>query len=308
MYIGQHRFNKPMLDKKYKGSGRRLKLAYAKYGIENFSTKILEWVRNNEELNEREIYWIDALNTFKSEEHYNERSGGVGIGEYSKEMRRIRSERVRGELNPMYGKHHTPETIARLREISLNPSEEARQKMSIASLRYFNECGGRAEMSKRSKAYWNSTEGEARKQQQSIKMSGENNFFFGKHLNGELNPMYGKHLSEKQKKVISARQSRAVVQMSLDFKLIKVWNSIRQASINTKTNESQISECCRHRSYSSNGYRWEYQKFYESEDFNMTYVNNFFERERQRKIEHKLKISGANNPNSKIRKLKIQEN
>lgn len=44
----------------------------------------------------------------------------------------------------------------------------------------------------------------------SIRMSGENNFFYGKRFFGADNHMYGKHLSNKQRKVISALAKKRV--------------------------------------------------------------------------------------------------
>jgi hypothetical protein len=36
IYIGKHQFDKPYIDKNYKGSGSALLEAYKKYGIDNF--------------------------------------------------------------------------------------------------------------------------------------------------------------------------------------------------------------------------------------------------------------------------------
>lgn len=95
-YVGKHRQSEPKLDTGYHGSGRRLWRAYRKYGKENFSMEILEWVSgSNKELNEHEIFWIDMLKTFVNHYDYNETPGGEGQS----------TETMTGDKNPMYGNH-----------------------------------------------------------------------------------------------------------------------------------------------------------------------------------------------------------
>ena len=45
----------------YLGSGKLLKQAVSKYGKENFTKETLEHCNTIEQLNEREIYWINKL-------------------------------------------------------------------------------------------------------------------------------------------------------------------------------------------------------------------------------------------------------
>lgn len=75
-YIGQDSKN----DSNYLGSGSLIKKAIKKYGRENFKKEILEHCQTKEELNKREIYWIEKLNTI--EEGYNITTGGEGTVGY----------------------------------------------------------------------------------------------------------------------------------------------------------------------------------------------------------------------------------
>ena len=122
-YIGQY---SGLLFDKYFGSGKLIKLAIKKYGLENFSKTILEECSNKDELNEKEIFWINKLKTI--ENGYNLTEGGTGgdLSEFIKydenwvenqrlstkkywdnisdDERKIRSENVSGEKNGMHGK------------------------------------------------------------------------------------------------------------------------------------------------------------------------------------------------------------
>jgi len=110
----------------YFGSGKLIKYAIKKYGIDNFEKIILDECFNKEELNEKEIFWIDKKQTIKS--GYNLTKGGTGgdlsnFIDYNKEWiakqikntkhywanlnedeRKWRSDIVSGEKNGMYGK------------------------------------------------------------------------------------------------------------------------------------------------------------------------------------------------------------
>lgn len=79
-YIGQHKYtdeNNPM--GQYKGSGKLLKLAYKKYGEENFETEILyKRIRDQETVDAMEIW---AIAKYKPE--YNIAKGGTGGDTFS---------------------------------------------------------------------------------------------------------------------------------------------------------------------------------------------------------------------------------
>lgn len=123
LYIGQHSSNELG---SYWGSGKLIKRAIEKYGIENFKRTILEKCSNKNELNEREKYWInekDSINT-----GYNLTEGGTGgdnsifinyseewkndqsvrtkkyWDSLSDESRKERSDKVSGENNGMFGR------------------------------------------------------------------------------------------------------------------------------------------------------------------------------------------------------------
>ena len=78
--------------------------AMRKYGFENFSWEIIDTATTKEELSEKERYWIKYYDCFDNKDKgYNSTSGGETCYELTEEQRRERSERVKGEKNPMYG-------------------------------------------------------------------------------------------------------------------------------------------------------------------------------------------------------------
>lgn len=74
-YIGKHETDN--INDSYFGSGLILKSAIKMYGKNNFKKEIIEYCESVEELNVREIYWIEKLNSF-SPNGYNINSGGKG--------------------------------------------------------------------------------------------------------------------------------------------------------------------------------------------------------------------------------------
>ena len=75
-YIGQHTTSN--MDDGYMGSGKLLQRAIDKYGVDNFSRKILAYASTKEELNELEKYYINKFNAIKSDRYYNIAEGGEG--------------------------------------------------------------------------------------------------------------------------------------------------------------------------------------------------------------------------------------
>lgn len=70
-------------DPNYMGSGKLLKQAYAKYGLENFVKEVLESCSSSDELNLREQHWIATTNAINDPMSYNLADGGSG-GDLSK--------------------------------------------------------------------------------------------------------------------------------------------------------------------------------------------------------------------------------
>lgn len=74
IYIGQDTLNDPA----YMGSGKLFIKAIKKYGKKNFKKEIIEICSCVEELNEREIYWIQYYNSTDHKIGYNISTGGLG--------------------------------------------------------------------------------------------------------------------------------------------------------------------------------------------------------------------------------------
>lgn len=74
IYVGQHKSNE--FDNTYYGSGVIITKLLNKYGTERFSCELLESCQSEDELNQKEIYWIDKLNCLDKNIGYNLASGG----------------------------------------------------------------------------------------------------------------------------------------------------------------------------------------------------------------------------------------
>jgi len=169
IYIGRYNGN----DSSYLGSGMCFKRAVKRYGRKNFVKEILEDnIESHEELNEREMYWIALFNANDPTIGYNLTKGGDGAFGYkhTQEWKDGLSERVKGEKHPLFGKHHSPKTRAKMSEAKigkyvgvnspnygLQRSQETRDKISKGRIG---------------------------------KYTGENNPFYGRC--GEKNPNFGK--------------------------------------------------------------------------------------------------------------------
>ena len=98
IYIGQHKYDKQEIDKSYLGSGKLLLEAIKKYGRNNFDCEILDWCETQQDLNDKEIYYIKLFQSKAIFGNYNLSDGGF-------------VPRLSGELNGNYG-HHRPHTEA----------------------------------------------------------------------------------------------------------------------------------------------------------------------------------------------------
>ena len=121
-YVGQTKYdiNKRFREHKHSSMTKKTYLynAMRKYGIENFSIEEIDNANSLDELNKKEIYWINKLNT-KIPNGYNLVDGGDGIigFHHSIKTKKIIQEKSKNNRNAL-GKH--------------NISDEGRTNMVLA--------------------------------------------------------------------------------------------------------------------------------------------------------------------------------
>lgn len=95
--------------------------AIRKYGWDNFKWEIIDETEDDNELNEKETYWIEELKSNIQKLGYNMSNGGEGNA-------------LIGERNPMYGKTHSDKTKKKMSDKlkGKTHSEESRKKIGEA--------------------------------------------------------------------------------------------------------------------------------------------------------------------------------
>lgn len=119
MYIGKKIFASNW--RTYLGSGIGLKKAIQKYGKDNFNRIIIDLAKTKEELNKKEIFYIDKFNAILSSNFYNMAKGGIGGDTYSgkskEEIETIKKKLgFKKEKHHMFGKHTSDEVKKKIIE------------------------------------------------------------------------------------------------------------------------------------------------------------------------------------------------
>ena len=207
--------------------------AIRKYGIKNFKLEILHFAQSKEELNYFEIFYIKYYNSYaKYELGYNVASGGHNgnpfAGKTEQEMNEIFNDEWRKKISEIMKE--------RLRNKENHPmygkhhSESTKEKMSQ------NHKG---------------FEGKHHSEESKKKI--------GESKIGDKNHNYNKHGKDHH-------CSKKVCQYDKEMNLIKIWDSIKDASVKLKIDSSAITKCCKGKKYKSvGGFIW---KYYEEDDIN----------------------------------------
>ena len=122
IYIGKHSTDD--LNDGYMGSGKIIKQAIKKYGIENFKKEYLVFCDKEDKLNWFERFYIRKYGSTNGNIGYNITKGGGGILGYKHTEEEKKKISKPGILNPMYGKPGT--------KLGTHLSDETKRKISEA--------------------------------------------------------------------------------------------------------------------------------------------------------------------------------
>lgn len=217
--------------------------AVQKYGKENFEIKVIDHGHSREELDNKEIFWIQFYDSMNRNKGYNLTSGGETNKVMSEETRRKMSESKKGEKNPFYGKHHTEETKKEHSEAvrGYKHTEESRRRMS------------------------ESRKGMSYSLERNLKISKSK---IGHKVSQETREKLRKaNLGKKQsKETIAKRVSKAKGEYNGNSKTVKcietgeIFGCIKYACEKYKINPSTLSYGLKGASRTAAGYHWEYVK------------------------------------------------
>jgi group I intron endonuclease len=268
IYIGQDRNN----NKNYLGSGKLLKKAIKKYGKDNFKKEILEECQTEEELNDREVFWISQYNSTNRDIGYN-------ISDGSKEGdRKIGHDIAKGGIYNYwvlkYGKDIADEKRA----------------TQIDKIKKHNVENGTDLTKKGRYAIWlekyGKDEADIRLLNWKLKISEYQQYRLDsgwKHSEESINKIRDaakdrKHSEESKEKMrkpkppgFSEKLSKAkmgipmgpskkrkeVIQYGLDGSFIKVWESISKVEQELKV--YNVTAVCKGKQETAGGYKWKYK-------------------------------------------------
>ena len=176
----------------------------------------------------------------------------------NKLIHRLIWECVNGEIPNGYDVHHIDKNKQNNSIYNLELIEHSKH-MSEHSKMFKHTYESKKKISEANKGFKHSEESKKK-----MSESGKNKIFTRQHkLNlslskkGENNAMYGKHHTEDTKRKIKEKNSKKVAQYTLDGNLIKIWDSITDAS-NEGYNLCCISFCCNGRIKTHKGFIWKY--------------------------------------------------
>ena len=119
-YIGYHQTNN--LEDGYMGSGKLIKKAIEKYGIENFKKEYIDIFDNRESAEALESLLVNKEYTLREDTYNLSLGGNVCI--------------LVGKNNPFYGKKHSKETIEKFRESQIGKNFSEEDDIIIDNIRY----------------------------------------------------------------------------------------------------------------------------------------------------------------------------
>lgn len=215
----------------YLGSGKILKQAIEKYGIENFEKEILEYCSSIEELEEREKFWIRELNAI--EQGYNLTEGGTGGDTWTN-----------SDIENHWNMGKSPWNKGKIGVYT----SQTREKISESKKKFF-------------------TENPEKKVNNGTFLSGENHREFGKkqdkeRINKRLNTLTSNGVYAKLKESMKGNnyaKQRPIKQFDLDGNFINEYNSVTEAADAIGIARHRIYFVLRGKQNQTGGYTFKYK-------------------------------------------------
>lgn len=245
-YIGQKISDKFLTKYKYAGSGMIIRQHIKNNGVDHLAVELLDTANSKEELDRKEIYWIEYYNAVEDPMFYNLAEGGNrnNMSHFDQDREAIRRERI---SNSLKGRHH---------------SEETKRKISLGNIGNKNSLGRK--------------HSEESKRLMSIKQSGSNNPMYDVHKYGKDAPFYGHHHSDEARKKISEASKNRIVSEETRRKLSRinkgrvVSEETRRKISNSIDNRGDKNPCYGRKRLTNDGIHW---KMVRTEDLEF-YLNN----------------------------------
>lgn len=222
--------------------------AIRKYGEDAFKWEVIDKAYSKEELNNKEKYWIVYYKSNQKEYGYNCTNGGDAFG-------------GKGEDNYWYGKRRTEENKKRISEtLKKTRCEKGNPRAkSVIQLKLNGEFVAEFESAV-----------------QAGKSINRDSDLINACCRQKRHTAYGylwlykENYTEEFVKALvdkcnnrKSRVEKAVVQLDLNGNFIKEYKSIKEASLETGCNISNITQCCKGKRYkTSKGYKWMYKEDY----------------------------------------------
>lgn len=219
-YIGRHTWKGEGFDDNYWGSGILLRKMLSKYGLDNFSREVLEYVDDPKDLSLKESEWIEKCNTLIPN-GYNLTSDSSGgfyrINPETNEIFYVGKNDHWDKMNEEERKLH----LEKMHKAAKTP--EARQKISEGNKRKYKRWSAEKwqEFRENCSKGWSQESRDIMK----VKVKGSKNGMYGKSYYERWIELYGKDKADKLMEDMRKKKSEKSKETNHDPKVREKFNN-----------------------------------------------------------------------------------